>query len=109
MARTEDAVRRLFIHRRQLAGAVDFGGLVIVVTGALVITSEYGTRMMGTSLTAMPRRGVLYAAKAIVLGCVTLVDSLVMSFAPFFAGQAALDPRTRVRASRARGRCARCC
>jgi ABC-type transport system involved in multi-copper enzyme maturation permease subunit len=73
-----------------LAGTVYFGELVIVVTGALVITSEYGTRMIGTSLAAMPRRGVLYACKAIALACVTLVVALVTSFASFFAGQAAL-------------------
>ena len=61
-----------------------------MVIGVLVITSEYGTRMMGTSLAAMPRRGVLYAAKAIMLTCVTLVVALVTSFASFFAGQAVL-------------------
>ena len=73
-----------------LEGAVYFGELIIVVIGALVITSEYGTRMMGTSLAAMPRRGVLYAAKATVLACVTLPVALVTSFASFFAGQAVL-------------------
>jgi ABC-2 type transport system permease protein len=73
-----------------LAGAVYFGELVIVVTGALAITSEYGTRMIGTSLAAMPRRGVLYAAKAVVLTCVTLVVALVTSLASFFIGQAVL-------------------
>jgi ABC-2 type transport system permease protein len=73
-----------------LAGTVYFGELVIVVTGALVITSEYGTRMIGTSLAAMPRRGVLYAAKAIALACVTLAVALATSFASFFIGQAVL-------------------
>ena len=73
-----------------LRGAVDLGELIIVVIGALVITSEYGTRMMGTSLAAMPRRGVLYAAKAAVLMCVTLAVALITSFASFFAGQAIL-------------------
>ena len=43
------------------------------VLGALAITSEYSTGMIRTSLTAMPRRGVVYAAKAIVFTCVTLV------------------------------------
>jgi ABC-2 type transport system permease protein len=76
-----------------LSGAVDLGELIIVVIGALVITSEYGTRMMGTSLAAMPRRGVLYAAKAVVLTCVTLVVALITSFTSFFAGQAVLGPR----------------
>ena len=73
-----------------LRGAVDLGELIIVVIGAMVITSEYGTRMMGTALAAMPRRGVLYAAKAVVLTCVTLVVALITSFTSFFAGQAIL-------------------
>ena len=71
-----------------LRGVVYLGELIVVVIGALVITSEYGTRMMSTSLTAMPRRGALYAAKAAVLACVTLVIALITSFASFFAGQA---------------------
>jgi ABC-2 type transport system permease protein len=73
-----------------LRGAVALGELIIVVVGALVITSEYGTRMVSTSLTAMPRRGVLYAAKAVVLACVSLVVALITSFASFFVGQAIL-------------------
>ncbi len=73
-----------------LRGTVDLGELIIVVIGALVITSEYGTRMVGTSLAAMPRRGVLYTAKAAVMTCVTLVVALITSFISFFAGQAIL-------------------
>jgi ABC-2 type transport system permease protein len=73
-----------------LHGVVNVGELIIVVIGALVITSEYGTRMISTSLTAMPRRGVLYAAKIAVLACVTFAVALVMAFASFFAGQAVL-------------------
>ncbi|MGH3155076.1 MAG: ABC transporter permease [Streptosporangiaceae bacterium] len=75
-----------------LNGALYLGELIIVVIGALVITSEYGTRMMGTSLAAMPRRGVLYAAKAVVLTCVTLVVALITSFTSFLVGQAILGP-----------------
>ena len=75
-----------------LRGAVYLGELIIVVIGALVITSEYGTRMISTSLTAMPRRGVLYAAKAVVLTCVTFTVALVTSLASFFVGQAVLGP-----------------
>jgi ABC-2 type transport system permease protein len=73
-----------------LRGAVALGELIIVVIGALVITSEYGTRTVSASLTAMPRRGVLYLAKASVLACVTLVTALFTSFAAFFVGQAVL-------------------
>jgi ABC-2 type transport system permease protein len=73
-----------------LTGQVALGELIIVVLGALVITSEYSTGMIRTSLTVMPRRGVLYAAKAIVFAAVTLTISVVTSFIAFFTGQAIL-------------------
>jgi hypothetical protein len=76
-----------------LNGTLYLGELIIVVIGALVITSEYGTRMMGASLTAMPRRGVLYAAKATVLTVVTAVIALITSVTSFFVGQAILGPK----------------
>jgi ABC-2 type transport system permease protein len=74
-----------------LTGQVALGELIIVVLGALVITSEYSTGMIRTSLAVMPRRGVLYAAKAIVFAVVTLTISLVTSFVAFFVGQAILS------------------
>ena len=64
------------------------GELIIGVIGAMVITSEYSTGMIRTSLTAQPRRGAVYAAKAITLAVVALVVSLVTSFVAFFAAQA---------------------
>jgi len=67
------------------------GQLVIAVLGALTITSEYSTGMIRTSLTTMPRRGMVYAAKAIVFGAIALVASLLASFASFFVGQALLS------------------
>jgi ABC-2 type transport system permease protein len=73
-----------------LSGQVALGELIIVVLGALVITSEYSTGMIRTSLAVMPRRGVLYAAKAMVFSAVTLTLSLIASFVDFFAGQAIL-------------------
>jgi ABC-type transport system involved in multi-copper enzyme maturation permease subunit len=69
----------------------EFGQLIIAVLGALVITSEYSTGMIRTSLTAMPRRGVVYAAKLIVFTTVTLIVSMVTSFVSFFVGQAAMS------------------
>jgi ABC-2 type transport system permease protein len=76
-----------------LGGTLYLGELIIVVIGALVITSEYGTRMMGTSLTAMPRRGVLYTAKATVLAVITAVIALITSVTSFFVGMAILGPK----------------
>ena len=66
------------------------GQLVIAVLGALTITSEYSTGMIRTSLAGLPRRGTVYAAKAIVFCAVALVAGTVTSFASFFAGQALL-------------------
>ena len=69
----------------------EIGQLIIAVIGAMIITSEYSTGMIRTSLTAMPRRGTVYLGKLIVLTSVTLVVSLVTSFIAFFVGQAALS------------------
>ena len=69
-------------------GLVLLGQLVIVVLGALAITSEYSTGMIRTSLTVMPRREVLYGAKTAVFAAVSLVLATVTSFASFFLGQA---------------------
>jgi ABC-type transport system involved in multi-copper enzyme maturation permease subunit len=74
-----------------LAGQVVLGELIIVVLGALVIISEYSTGMIRTTLAVMPRRGVVYAAKAMVFAAVSLAISLVTSFAAFLTGQAILS------------------
>ena len=66
------------------------GQLVIVVLGALVLTAEYSTGMIRTSLIAMPRRIVLYVAKAVAFAAVALVVSLVTAFIAFFLGQSLL-------------------
>jgi ABC-type transport system involved in multi-copper enzyme maturation permease subunit len=68
-----------------------FGQLVIIVLGSLAITSEYSTGMIRTSLTAMPRRGTVFAAKGVVFGLVALVVGLVTSFLAFFTGQLILS------------------
>ena len=65
--------------------------LIIAVLGALTITSEYSTGMMRTSLAALPRRGTVFAAKAIVFTVVALVTGLVTTFASFFLGQALMS------------------
>lgn len=68
-------------------GLALLGQLVIVVLGSLAITSEYSTRQIRTSLTVMPRRGVLYGAKAIVFAAVTVAVAFPASFLCFFVGQ----------------------
>ncbi len=75
---------------RSLVGLI-IGQLIIAVLGALAITSEYSTGMIRTSLSVQPRRGTLFAAKALVFGAVSLVIGLVSAFASFFIGQAILS------------------
>ena len=63
---------------------------VVGVLGALVITSEYATGSIRTTLAALPRRTTVLAAKGLVIGTVVLVVAEVTAFASFFVGQAVL-------------------
>lgn len=55
---------------------VGFSQLVVVVLGALVITGEYGTGMIRTTMAAVPERLPALFGKALVFGVVTFVLSL---------------------------------
>jgi ABC-2 type transport system permease protein len=77
--------------QHSVVGLALLGQLVIVVIGSLAITSEYSTGMIRTSLTVMPRRGLLYGAKAAVFGVIAFAVALATSFAAFFIGQALLS------------------
>jgi ABC-2 type transport system permease protein len=74
-----------------VAGLFYLGQLVIVVFGAMTLTAEYSTGMIRTSLTAMPRRTVVYAAKATIFAIVALVVTFVAAFISFFLGQLLLS------------------
>jgi ABC-2 family transporter len=76
--------------QQSLAGLY-VGQLVIAVLGALTITSEYSTGMIRTTLSVQPRRGVVFAAKALVFATVSLIVGLVASFGSFFLGQALMS------------------
>jgi ABC-type transport system involved in multi-copper enzyme maturation permease subunit len=76
--------------RQSLAGLY-IGQLIIGVLGVLVISSEYSTGMIRTTLTTNPHRGVMIAAKGVVFTVVALITSLVTSFAAFFVGQALMS------------------
>jgi len=62
--------------------------LAIAVLGTMVVTSEYATRSIRTSLAAVPRRGRLLGAKAVVVAAVALIVGEVMAFGGFLSGQA---------------------
>ncbi|SHN47757.1 ABC transporter permease subunit [Cryptosporangium aurantiacum] len=64
--------------------------LTLGVLGVLVVTSEWATGMMRTSLTAVPRRGRLLAAKALVFTGVALIVGQVVGLTAFLVGQRVL-------------------
>jgi len=71
----------------------EFAELAFGALGVLAITSEYATGTIGPTLTAVPQRGRVYVAKAVVLAMVALG---VCEFAAFTAsglGQAVLSQR----------------
>lgn len=62
--------------------------LIIGVLGVLVITSEYATGLIRSTLAAVPRRLPVLWAKAAVITATTLPVMLVTTLAAFFGGQA---------------------
>jgi hypothetical protein len=67
--------------------------LAIGIVGVLVMSGEYGTGLIRSTLAAVPRRRLLLAAKAAVLAAVALVLGEVTVFAAFLSGQAVLAGR----------------
>lgn len=64
--------------------------LTIGFLGVLVVTSEYATGMIRTSLTVVPYRWRLLTAKLAVLAVVALLVGEVVGFGSFLTGQAIL-------------------
>jgi ABC-type transport system involved in multi-copper enzyme maturation permease subunit len=81
----------LFDPTQRSLGGLYISQLVIGVLGVLVISSEYSTGMIRTTLTTMPRRGLMITAKAIVFAVVAFVTGLITCFASFFLGQAIMS------------------
>lgn len=75
------------------ATLVSLNGLYLVqvaigTLGVLVISSEYGTGMIRATMTAVPHRRTVLAAKGAVFAVFTFVVGEILSFAGFFLGQA---------------------
>ncbi|MFC4331380.1 ABC transporter permease [Streptomyces andamanensis] len=68
------------------------GQLAMIVFGVLVVSNEYSTGMIRTSLAAVPRRGAFLASKVAVAAALALLVGMATSFAAFFLGQAMLGP-----------------
>lgn len=67
--------------------------LPVSVLSVLVFTSEYGTGLIRTTFTAVPRRWAVLGAKAAVTGTVALLAGELLAFAAFFLTQAILSGR----------------
>lgn len=72
-----------------LAG-IALGQMIVGVLGVLVMTGEYASGAIRSTLAAVPDRPTLLAAKAGVLGLLTLMVGEIVTFATFLAGRLAL-------------------
>lgn len=74
-------------------GGYHLAQLAIGVLGVLVISGEYATGMIRSSLMAVPRRLPVLWAKALVYAAVTFVLMLASAFASFYGVQAIVSQR----------------
>ncbi|MFG2349838.1 ABC transporter permease [Streptomyces phaeochromogenes] len=69
---------------------MSLGQLAMIVFGVLVVSNEYSTGMIRTSLAAVPQRGTFLFSKIAVATGLAFVVALATSFVAFFLGQAML-------------------
>ena len=91
-ALSEEDKRTVDAIRLSLAG-LHLSQIAVGVLGVLVISSEYGTGSIRTTLSAVPRRRTVLLAKAVVFAAVALAVGVVSCFAAYVAFEAAnTDP-----------------
>lgn len=73
---------------------MSLGQLLMIVFGVLVVSNEYSSGMIRTSLAAVPQRGVFLFSKITVATVLAFVVGMITSFIAFFAGQAVLGDRS---------------
>src|SRR4051794_24527784 len=78
---------------------VALGQAVVAILAVLVVSGEYGTGMIRITFTAMPRRSVVLAAKAITLAGVVFVGGAAASVGSIIAGRLILPARGFTRAN----------
>jgi ABC-2 type transport system permease protein len=76
--------------------SVALGQLAICVLGVMVMTTEYSTGVIRSSLLAVPRRVPMLAAKAVVFAILTVITAEVVVLASFFVGAAILHSHLQV-------------
>jgi ABC-2 type transport system permease protein len=65
-----------------------FAQLSLGVLAILAITGEYSTGTIRTTMSAVPQRGYVLAAKSLLVALLCVAVGLVLSFGAFFIGQA---------------------
>jgi ABC-2 type transport system permease protein len=70
--------------------------LVVAVLGVLVISAEYTTGMIRSTLQSQPRRLTIFGAKVAVFAAVMLVVGEAIAFAAFFIGRQIIAKRIAV-------------
>ncbi|MGH3399075.1 MAG: ABC transporter permease subunit, partial [Streptosporangiaceae bacterium] len=78
------------VHDSTFTGLL-LGQLLAGVLGVLTVTPEFSSGMIRATFAAAPRRQLVLAAKAAVLGAVTLAAGEIFAFAAFLTGEAALQ------------------
>jgi ABC-2 type transport system permease protein len=74
-------------------GGITFAQLAVGVLGVLLISGEYSTGMIRSSLTAVPRRLPVLWGKLGVFAGIVFAVAIVCSFVAFFLGQALFASR----------------
>ncbi|MFF2138749.1 ABC transporter permease [Streptomyces sp. NPDC058193] len=67
--------------------ALNFGQIAAISFGATALSSEFLNGALRISLSAVPRRGLLYGAKMSVIGGLALAVGLITSLSTFLVGQ----------------------
>ncbi|MFI8007349.1 ABC transporter permease [Streptomyces sp. NPDC086010] len=67
--------------------ALNFGQIAALAFGATAVSSEFLDGALRISFAAVPRRGLLYGCKMLVVGGLALGVGLITSFTTFFVGQ----------------------
>ena len=70
--------------------SLEYAVIAVSVMGVLAFSAEYSTGLIRTTFAATPRRRAVLAAKAVVLGTVTLAAGELVAFVSFFLVQAVL-------------------
>jgi ABC-2 type transport system permease protein len=74
-----------FDPTEELFAGLSLGQLLVGVLGVLTLSSEFGTGSIRATFTAVPRRGYVLAAKAVVTGAVALIAGELLAFAALAA------------------------